>query len=92
MRLMMEVTIPAAAGNESIKNGSMASAFKNFTQNAKPEAAYFYLRDGKRAALFILEETDQAKLMTYNEALFAAFDAEISIQPVLSQQELQSNF
>ena len=90
MRLYMELRIPVEKGNASYADGTMEEALMDFIEAAKPEAAYFHLRDGKRAAVFIFEETQPAKLMAHNEALFAALDAEIWTQPTLTLEDLKS--
>jgi hypothetical protein len=87
----MQVLIPVEKGNSAIADKSMPAAFNEFIASAKPEAAYFHLWEGKRAAIFIFEETQQDKLMVQNEAFFAALDAEIRITPTLSLDELQSH-
>ena len=91
MRLLMEVLIPVGRGNKAVVDGSMSKAIDDFMASAKPEAAYFSLREGKRAAIFVFEETQQDKLMAHNEALFAALDAEITIVPTLSHAELKNH-
>ena len=91
MRLFMEIRIPVEKGNSSKADGSMEKAIQDFIAATKPEAAYFHLWEGKRAAVFIFEEADQAKLMAHNERLFAALDAEIRFSPTLSLHELMSN-
>ena len=91
MRLLMQVVIPVEKGNASALDGSMEAAFNNFMNMANPSVAYFFLHEGKRAALFIFEETNQSKLMNYNEALFAALNADITITPVLSREEIREH-
>lgn len=91
MRLLMEVLIPVEKGNEAVADGSLSKAFEEFIATAQPEAAYFHLWQGKRAALFIFEETKQDKLMAYNENLFAVMNAEITITPTLSHKELNQH-
>ncbi|WP_078085866.1 hypothetical protein [Microbulbifer mangrovi] len=91
MRLMMQVLIPVEKGNNAVADGTMATAMKKFSDLAKPEAAYFFVSEGKRAAIFIFEERDQAKLVQYNEPLFAALNADIRITPVLVADELEEN-
>ncbi len=90
MRLLMEVQIPVEKGNSSKADGSMEKAIQAFIASAQPESAYFHLRNGKRAAIFVFEESRPENLMEYNEALFAALDAEIRIEPVLNLEELKS--
>ncbi|WP_323844457.1 hypothetical protein [Microbulbifer magnicolonia] len=91
MRLLMQVLIPVEKGNASYADKSMSAAISEFIEAAKPEAAYFHVWQGKRAAVFIFEETQQDKLMAHNEALFAALNAEIWITPTLSLAELQKH-
>lgn len=91
MRLLMQVLIPVEKGNASALDGSMEAAINNFMNAAEPSASYFYVQDGKRAASFIIDETNQSKLMGYNEALFAALNADIRITPVLTQEEISEH-
>ncbi|SHE65930.1 hypothetical protein SAMN04487965_0372 [Microbulbifer donghaiensis] len=91
MRLLMEVLIPVARGNAAVADKSMSAAINRFIDAAKPEAAFFHLKEGKRAAIFIFEEMKQDKLMAHNEAFFAALDAEIWITPTLNLAELQKH-
>ena len=86
----MEVVIPVEKGNAAATEGSLNKVFDDFIAAAQPEGAFFCLRNGKRAALFIFEETQPGNLMAYNERLFAALNAEISIQPVLTHAELSN--
>lgn len=89
MRLMMQVLIPVEKGNNAVADGTMSTAMKQFADLVKPEAAYFFVSEGKRAAIYIFEESDQAKLVQYNEPLFAALNADIRITPVLTVDELK---
>ena len=89
MRLMLKFTIPVAKGNEAAKKGAIGTAIQTLLDQVKAEAAYFTLEDGKRAGIVIFEETDQSKLTTYNEPMFAALDAAIEIKPVLTIDDLQ---
>lgn len=92
MRLLMEIVIPVEKGNAAASDGSMQKVFDDFVADSTPEAAYFFLREGKRAALFVFEEKNPKNLVAHNERLFVALDAEIHIQPVLSHQELNQQF
>lgn len=87
----MEVLIPVEKGNASVADKSMPAAINKFIDAAKPEAAFFHLKDGRRAAIFVFEEMRQDKLMEYNEAFFAALNAEIWITPTLNLAELQKH-
>lgn len=89
MRLMLKFTIPVEKGNAAEKDGSLAAAIDALIEQVRPEAAYFTLEQGKRAGIVIFEESDQARLTTINEPLFAKLDAAIEIMPVLSADDLR---
>ena len=62
MRLFKDVQVPVEKGNSSKDGGSILKVFQSFIDKVKPEAAYFHLRDGKHAAVFLFEEADTAIL------------------------------
>lgn len=88
MRLMMKFTIPVERGNEAAKDGTIGKAIQALVETANAEAAYFTLADGERAGYIFFEETDQARMTTLNEPLFAALDASIETVPVLTLDDL----
>ena len=89
MRLMLKFTIPVERGNEAIKDGSLAKAFDALLEQVQPEAAYFTLEQGKRGGIIVFNEDDQSQLPKINEPFFAALDATIEIQPVLTIDDLR---
>jgi hypothetical protein len=89
MRLMLKFTIPVEKGNLAEKDGTLGKAIQSLVETVNAEASYFALEDGKRMGIVIFEETDQARLPVINEPLFAALDAAIEIQPVLTAADLQ---
>jgi hypothetical protein len=88
MRLMLRFTIPVEKGNQAEAEGALAMALKVLVEEVQPEAAYFHLQDGKRAGTVIFIESDQARIAEICEPLFAALNASIEIQPVISLEEL----
>jgi hypothetical protein len=91
MRIMMRFKIPVEKGNEAAADGSMPKIIKDLVDQLKPESAYFYVEDGKRAGTIVFEESDVARLTAINEPLFARLNAEIEEKPVLSLAELLKN-
>ncbi|WP_120632811.1 hypothetical protein [Ruegeria sp. EL01] len=89
MRLMLKFTIPVEKGNQAEMDGTLGRAITALVKDVKAEAAYFALEDGKRMGIVIFEETDQARMPMINEPLFAALNASIEIQPVLTADDLQ---
>ena len=88
MRLMLRFTIPVEKGNEAAANGSLPQVMKGLVDQLKPEAAYFYLQDGKRAGMIVFEESDVSRMTAINEPLFAKLNAEIEEKPVVTLPEL----
>ncbi len=91
MRLMLRFTIPVEKGNEAKTDGSLSEAIKELIDQVQPEAAYFYMQDGKRGGMVVFEESDQVRMTAINEPLFAKLNAAIDIQPVLSLDDLLKN-
>jgi hypothetical protein len=88
---MMRFKIPVEKGNQAAADGSMPKIIKELVDQLKPESAYFYVEDGKRAGTIVFEESDVARLTAINEPLFARLNAEIEEKPVLSLAELLKN-
>ncbi|MBO9444668.1 hypothetical protein [Ruegeria sp. R14_0] len=89
MRLMLKFTIPVEKGNQAEKDGTLGPAIDALVKQVNAEAAYFALEGGKRMGIVIFEEADQARMPSINEPLFAALNASIEIQPVLTSADLQ---
>ena len=92
MRLMMTIKIPVEHGNKAIRDGSMNQAFRNLYEKLKPEAAYFTMLDGHRAAVFVYQLEEEYKLLDLHEPLFAAMGALIDERPVLSWDDIERAF
>jgi hypothetical protein len=89
MRLMLKFTIPVETGNRTAKDGSLGTAIEALVEQTNAEAAYFTLRDGRRAGFVFFQVEDQAQLAKINEPFFAAVDAEIDIVPALTLEDLR---
>jgi uncharacterized Fe-S cluster-containing protein len=92
MKLMMTIKIPVEHGNQAVKDGSMAKAFENLMDKIKPEAAYFSMLDGYRAAYLVYELDEQYKLLDLHEPMFAAMGALIDERPVLNWDDMGRAF
>lgn len=91
MRMMMTVKIPVEHGNRAIRDGSMKTAFDTLIEKLQPEAMYFMMLDGMRAAIFVyqLKDGEEYRLLGFHEPLFAAVGALIEEQPVLTWDDMQ---
>ena len=91
MRLMMTIKIPVEHGNKASADGSLQRAFDDLIAKIKPEAMYFAMIDGLRAAIFVyeLKDGEEYRLLEIHEPLFAAMGALIEEQPVLSWADMK---
>lgn len=88
MRMMMRLTMPVEKGNEAISSGAWDQTLDHIIETLKPEAAFFYLEGGRRAAMFVYEAENAEEMATINEPIFQAVNAAIEQQPVLTAADL----
>ncbi len=91
MRMMLRFTIPVEKGNSTAADGSLTAAIESLVSRCDSSRAYFHLEDGKRAGTVIFHADDQAQMAVINEPFFAAVNAEISIQPVMTLEDITRN-
>ena len=90
MRILMRVAIPVDAGNEAIVNGKLMSVVQTFTEQHKPEAAYFYADDnGQRCCAMVLDMKDASEIPVIAEPLFAGLNARLQLLPVMNADDLK---
>ncbi len=89
MRMMMKVQIDTEAGSRAIADGSLPQVMQETMSRLKPEAAYFGPEDGVRTAFIIFDLQDPSELPSISEPLFDKFHANISMFPVMNQEDLQ---
>lgn len=88
MRTLLKAVVEVQAGNRALKDGVLERTIKNFTDQVKPEAAYFTSENGKRTAYFVFDLNDSSQLPVLTEPLFTELNAEIFISPVMNQEDL----
>lgn len=89
MRCAVQVTIPHEAGNEAQRTGKLAETIEAFAKKWHPEAMYFFPRDGKRAALMIVNMDDSSQLPALAELFFMNFKADVVISPAMTIDDLK---
>ena len=89
MRTMLRWTVPVEKGNQAIKDGSIGRIFESLTQDLKPEAAYFWPEEGKRAGMMVFDMTDPSEIAQIAEQLFLNLDAAVQYTPVMNADDLQ---
>ncbi len=89
MRTMLSWTVPVEQGNQAIKDGSLAATIEALMEQVKPEAAYFFAEDGKRAGMLVFDMADPAEIPQVVEQLFHNLNAEVEFKPVMNADDLQ---
>jgi hypothetical protein len=89
MRMLLRVSIPVETGNAAAKDGTLGSTIDGIISALKPEAAYFYADDeGRRAGMIVFDMKDTSQIPSVAEPWFLAFNATVSIQPVMTAKDL----
>jgi hypothetical protein len=89
MRMLLRVSIPVENGNAAAKAGTLGSTIERILADLKPEAVYFYADDdGSRAGSIVFDLQDPSHIPAVAEPWFMAFNAKISLRPVMNPQDL----
>ena len=88
MRFLIKVNIPVQSGNAAAKAGKLAATIQAIVSELKPEAVYFSDDNGMRTAFLFVDLKDAAQIPVVAEPWFLAFNAGISIHPVMVPDDL----
>ena len=89
MRMLLRVSIPVETGNAAAKAGTLGSTIEGILADLKPEAAYFMADDnGNRSGSIVFDMKDTSQIPSVAEPWFQAFNAKVSLRPVMSPQDL----
>ena len=88
MRLL-KASIPTDAGNAGIRDGSMMKNMGSILEDAKPEAVYFFIENGKRTCLMIIDMNEQTQLPSAVEPWFLSMGADITMVPVMNGEDFE---
>src|SRR6202051_2620083 len=89
MRMLLRVSIPVEAGNAAAKAGNLGSTVERILADLKPEAAYFLADDdGQRSGSIVFDMQDSSQIPAVAEPWFLAFNAKVSLRPIMNPQDL----
>jgi len=89
MRMLLRVSIPVEAGNAAAKAGTLGTTVERILGDLKPEAAYFFVDDAcQRSGSIVFEMKYTSQIPAIAEPWFLAFNAKISIRPIMNPQDL----
>ncbi len=89
MRMLLRVSIPVETGNAHIKAGTLGPTIEKILKGLKPEAAYFLSDDnGNRSGSIVFDMKDESQIPAIAEPWFLAFNATLSIRPVMTPKDL----
>ena len=89
MRMLLRVSIPVEAGNAAAKAGTLGSTVEQILADLKPEAAYFCADDsGHRSGSIVFDLKDTSEIPAVAEPWFLAFNAKVSLRPIMNPQDL----
>jgi hypothetical protein len=81
--------MPVEAGNAAAKAGTLGSTVERIVADLKPEAAFFFVDDnGDRSASIVFDMKETSQIPAIAEPWFLAFNAKVSLRPVMSPQDL----
>jgi hypothetical protein len=89
MRMMLKVLIPTDAGNDAVKDGSLAKLFGDTIRKLNAEASYFVAQDGLRCALIFFDMKESSEIPIIAEPLFMGVNAEIELVPAMNADDLK---
>src|ERR1700756_4773514 len=89
MRTLLRVSIPVEAGNAAVKAGTLGSTIEKILADLKPEAVYFLAdENGNRSGSIVFDLRDPSQIPAVAEPWFLAFNAKVSVRPVMNLQDL----
>ena len=90
MRMMLRVVVPNDGGNKAVKDGSIGKIIGQFSEEHRPEAAYFVTEGGERTAYFFLDVKDVTQVPAMCEPFYMGLNARISMTPAMNPQDLKA--
>lgn len=88
MRMLMKARLPVETANELAVKGKLGETIGAIVKQLKPECAYFGEEDGMRTAFLVVDLEGMHKIPSVCEPWFLAFNANISLVPVMTADDI----
>lgn len=88
MRALLEIDLDTATSNKLIKNGAVGPAIQEILAQLKPEASYFFARNGRRSMLLVVDLADEAAIVTTSEPFWLELGAAVELRPCMNADDL----
>jgi hypothetical protein len=88
MRMIMDVKLPVDPFNAAVRNGTAGQIMKQILEDAKPEAAYFSEREGKRGGILIVDVSKPSDVPRLAEPWFLKFNADVEFRICMKPEDL----
>ena len=81
--------MPAEAGNQAIKDGTLGAVMERAAERWKPEAMYFGTFEGRRTGFVVFDMPDPSDMVPFAEPFFTGLNADVQLIPVMNADDLQ---
>ena len=88
MRTLLKFQLDTEAGNNAIKSGALPGIMEKLMKMTQPEAAYFGTDEGVRTGFIVFDMKDTSEIPAVAEPWFFAFNAKVSLRPIMNPQDL----
>ncbi|MFD7902252.1 hypothetical protein ACFV4F_00255 [Kitasatospora sp. NPDC059722] len=89
MRVLLDIEIDTATTNKLIADGTVGERFERIMAALKPEAAYFFNRNGHRAQIIVVDVPDEAALPSICEPFWLEFNATVQTHICMNPDDLR---
>jgi hypothetical protein len=88
MRMMLKSIAETEAGNEAVRNGTVAQVVESVMEQLNPEAAYFWTEEGRRTMFVVFDMAEPSQIVPIVEPLFQTGNAEVTLTPCMNLEDL----
>ncbi|MFD0276962.1 hypothetical protein ACFVHB_24075 [Kitasatospora sp. NPDC127111] len=89
MRALLEISLDTPTANAVINERAVAEKFDRIMSALKPEAVYFFARNGRRSQIMVIDVPDEASLPSVCEPFWLEFNAEVDVHICMNADELR---